>query len=86
MFNVPITGARRFAAQSWPIERIQQVGKAARRHGQRRRAGDVLGRAARRTCCSLDALPDAPLIAMVPVSLHGEDTGDADGGGNAVGA
>src|SRR5579859_241483 len=30
MFNVPITGARRFAAQSWPIERIKHVGKAAR--------------------------------------------------------
>jgi diacylglycerol O-acyltransferase len=32
-----------------------------------------------------DALPDDPLIAMVPVSLHGEDDGRADGG-NAVGA
>ncbi|MGH8862891.1 MAG: wax ester/triacylglycerol synthase family O-acyltransferase, partial [Jatrophihabitantaceae bacterium] len=26
MFNVPVTGARRFAAQSWPMERIKQVG------------------------------------------------------------
>ena len=34
---------------------------------------------------SHDALPDAPLIAMVPVSLHGEDTGSGDGSGNAVG-
>jgi diacylglycerol O-acyltransferase len=31
------------------------------------------------------ALPDSPLIAMVPVSLHGEETGSGDGGGNAVG-
>ena len=29
MLNVPIAGARRFAAQSWPIERLRQVGKAA---------------------------------------------------------
>ncbi len=33
---------------------------------------------------SMDALPDSPLIAMVPVSLHG-DSESADGGGNAVG-
>jgi diacylglycerol O-acyltransferase / wax synthase len=32
------------------------------------------------------ALPDTPLIAMVPVSLHGEETGRGDGGGNNVGA
>src|ERR687887_1730252 len=29
MLNVPITGARRFAAQSWPMERVRAVGKAA---------------------------------------------------------
>src|SRR5664279_3598428 len=29
IFNVPVTGARRFAAQSWPFARIRQVGKAA---------------------------------------------------------
>ena len=34
----------------------------------------------------MDALPDAPLIAMVPVSLHGDDRRSSDGGGNAVGA
>ncbi len=33
----------------------------------------------------MDALPEAPLIAMVPVSLHGEESGSTDGGGNAVG-
>jgi diacylglycerol O-acyltransferase len=35
---------------------------------------------------SMDALPETPMIAMVPVSLHGEDSSSADGGGNAVGA
>ncbi len=43
MFNVPITGARRFAAQSWPMERIKASRQGQRRHRQRRRARDVLG-------------------------------------------
>ena len=29
MFNVGITGARRFAGQSWPMQRVKRVGKAA---------------------------------------------------------
>ena len=36
------------------------------------------------TCIEQDALPDAPLIAMVPVSLRSEE--DADAGGNLVGS
>jgi len=84
MFNVPITGARRFAAQSWPIERIRTVGKASECT-----VNDVVlamcAGALRRYLVSMDALPDAPLIAMVPVSLHGEQTASSDGGGNAVG-
>jgi diacylglycerol O-acyltransferase len=83
MFNVPITGARRFAAQSWPIDRIRRVGKASECT-----VNDVVlamcAGALRRYLLSMDALPDSPLIAMVPVSLHGEDSGDSDGG-NAVG-
>jgi diacylglycerol O-acyltransferase len=82
MFNVPITGSRRFAAQSWPIERIRQVGKAADAT-----VNDVVlamcSGALRSYLLSLEALPDSPLIAMVPVSLHGEETGED--GGNAVG-
>lgn len=85
MFNVPITGARRFAAQSWPIDRIRQVGKAGDAT-----VNDVIlamcSGALRGYMQSLDALPNAPLIAMVPVSLHTGDTTSADGGGNAVGA
>ena len=83
MLNVPITGARRFAAQSWPMERIRRVGKA----GDATVNDVVLAMCAgalRRYLLALDALPDSPLIAMVPVSLHGEDTGSGDGG-NAVG-
>ena len=83
MLNVPITGARRFAAQSWPMERIRRVGKA----GDATVNDVVLAMCAgalRRYLLSMNALPDSPLIAMVPVSLHGEDTGSSDGG-NAVG-
>jgi diacylglycerol O-acyltransferase / wax synthase len=82
MLNVPITGSRRFAAQSWPIERIRRVGKAADAT-----VNDVLlamcSGALRNYLLGLDALPDAPLIAMVPVSLHVDDHHRE--GGNAVG-
>jgi diacylglycerol O-acyltransferase len=83
MFNVPITGARRFAAQSWPMERVRRVAKATDAT-----VNDVVlamcSGALRAYMLSLDALPDMPLIAMVPVSLHGEDAEHKDGG-NAVG-
>jgi len=85
MFNVPITGARRFAAQSWSMERIRTVGKA----------GDATVNDVVLAMCSgalrtyleeMDALPAEPLIAMVPVSLHGdEDSTGGDGGGNSIG-
>jgi diacylglycerol O-acyltransferase len=85
MLNVPITGARRFAAQSWPIERIRRVGQAAGTT-----VNDVVlamcAGALRGYLSGLAALPEEPLIAMVPVSLHPEpDAGDPDGG-NAIGA
>ena len=82
MLNVPITGARRFAAQSWPIERIRRVGKEAGAT-----VNDVVlamcSGALRGYMQDLDALPDSPLIAMVPVSLHADDHHRE--GGNAVG-
>jgi diacylglycerol O-acyltransferase len=84
MLNVPITGARRFAAQSWPIERIRRVGKASGTT-----VNDVVlamcSGALRAYLLSMDALPEAPLIAMVPVSLRGEEA-KGDGGGNSVGS
>lgn len=83
MFNVKITGARRFAAQSWPIERLKAVGKASDAT-----LNDVIlamcSGALRHYMIAMDALPDSSLIAMVPVSLHGEGS-SSDGGGNAVG-
>ncbi len=85
MFNVPITGARRFAAQSWPMERIRAVGKDADAT-----VNDVVlamcSGALRNYMRSEDALPDDPLIAMVPVSLLATPTArTATSGGNAVG-
>ncbi|MCW4355885.1 wax ester/triacylglycerol synthase family O-acyltransferase [Hoyosella sp. YIM 151337] len=81
MFNVPIGGARRFAAQSWPIERIREVGKATECT-----LNDVVlamcGGALRDYLISQNALPDEPLIAMVPVSLHSLVA--ESNGGNAV--
>ena len=82
VLKVPITGSRRFAAQAWPMDRIKAVGKAADAT-----VNDVVlamcASALRTYLLELDALPDAPLVAMTPVSLREEDD-DADGG-NAVG-
>ncbi|PBC49732.1 wax ester/triacylglycerol synthase family O-acyltransferase [Rhodococcus sp. ACPA1] len=82
MLNVPIGGARRFAAQSWPLERVHAVRKAAGVS-----VNDVVmamcAGALRGYLEEQNALPDEPLIAMVPVSLRDEQKADA--GGNAVG-
>lgn len=83
IFNVPIGGARRCAAQSWPIERFIAVKKASGAT-----LNDVVlavcGGALRAYLLEQGALPDRPLIAMVPVSLR--DDASAAGGGNQVGA
>lgn len=82
ILNVPITGARRFAAQSWEIERLINVKDAT---GMT--VNDVVlamsAGALRQHLLDLDALPDRPLIAMVPVSLRSAE--EAGEGGNAVG-
>lgn len=81
MFNVPITGARRFAAQSWPLERINAV-----RAATGATLNDVVlamsSGALRRYLLEFDALPDRPLTAAVPISLRAA----SDEGGNAIGA
>jgi diacylglycerol O-acyltransferase / wax synthase len=82
MFNVPIGGARRVAAQTWPLARFRAIKSAA---GVT--VNDVVlamcSGALRAYLVERDALPDAPLVAMVPVSLRAEDEQDA--GGNMVG-
>lgn len=84
MLNVPITGARRFAAQSWPIARIRAIGDAAGAT-----VNDVVlalcSGALRHYMLGLGELPEESLVAMVPVSLHGEEETSGDGGGNNIG-
>ncbi|MDQ6649151.1 MAG: wax ester/triacylglycerol synthase family O-acyltransferase [Actinomycetota bacterium] len=85
ILNGPITGARRFAAQSWPLDRVKAVATAG--SGT---VNDVVlamcSAALRQYLLDLDALPDSPLIAMTPVSLRSEDDdSEAGDSGNAVG-
>lgn len=70
--NVPIGGARRCAAQSWSLQRVKDVKNAA---GVT--VNDVVlamcAGALRAYLADQDALPEKPLVAMVPVSLRGAD-------------
>lgn len=83
MFNVTIGGARRFAAQSWPLESYRRIAK---------NTGATVNDVVLATCSGAlrdylieqRALPDASLTAMVPVSLRSSE--QAESGGNAVGA
>jgi diacylglycerol O-acyltransferase / wax synthase len=79
-FNVAISGSRRFVAQSYSLERMKRIGAAADAT-----VNDVTlalcASALRTYLIAHDALPKKPLIAMVPVSLHGETSQ----GGNQVG-
>ncbi|MDO3648591.1 WS/DGAT/MGAT family O-acyltransferase [Nocardia mangyaensis] len=84
MFNVPISGGRRFAAQSWPLARLRAV-TATTGVTLNDLVLAMCAGALRRYLLAEDVLPERPLIAMVPVSLRGTETGPADGG-NAVGA
>jgi WS/DGAT/MGAT family acyltransferase len=83
MFNVKIGGARRCAAQSWSADRILNVKKAAGVSFNDAVLAMCAG-ALRYYLLEQDALPEAPLIAMVPVSLRSKE--DADAGGNMVGS
>jgi len=82
MLNVPISGSRRFAAQSWPLERMRRITA-----GAGVTVNDVVlamcSGALRRYLSQLSALPAAPLVSMVPVALRAKRNRDA---GNAVGA
>jgi len=80
--NTPVDGARRFVAQSWPLERIRAVGKAL--EGTFNDA--VLAMCAgglRLYLQQHSELPEQSLKAMVPVSLRA--AGDVESS-NAVGA
>lgn len=86
IFNQNITGARRFAAQDWPVERLRAIGKASGTT-----INDVVlsmcSGAMRAYLTELDALPDESLVSMVPVGLKAKQAGTAStDGGNAVGS
>lgn len=86
IFNRSITGARRFAADDWPVERLRAIAKAS---------GTTLNDVVLAMCAGamrtylleLDALPQDPMVAMVPVGLNAKQSQVASAdGGNAVGA
>ncbi|MFL6062384.1 MAG: WS/DGAT/MGAT family O-acyltransferase [Marmoricola sp.] len=86
IFNVNITGSRRFAADDWPLERIRAISKASRTT-----LNDVVlamcGGAVRNYLLELGQLPDTSLVSMVPVGLKSRSAdSEAGGGGNAVGS
>lgn len=73
LLNQRISGARRFAAQSYSLKRIRAVGKALGAT-----VNDVVlamcASALRKYLQELEGLPDKPLVAMVPVSLRKDDS------------
>lgn len=80
MLNVPLTGARRFVAQDYDLDRIKKVGRALDAT-----VNDVVlamcSAALRTYLLDRDAVPRKPLIALVPVAF-GRDR--ARGSGNAI--
>src|SRR5262249_6201157 len=80
--NRPIGRNRRFATQQLDIARLKAAGKKAGAT-----LNDVVlalcGAALRRFLLELHALPDRPLVAMLPVNIRPKDD---PGGGNAVAA
>jgi WS/DGAT/MGAT family acyltransferase len=83
MLNVRIGGARRCAAQSWSLDRLKNI-----KHAAGVTVNDVVlamcAGALRYYLLDQHALPDTPLVAMVPVSLRTKE--EADSGGNMVGS
>jgi diacylglycerol O-acyltransferase / wax synthase len=80
LFNVRISGSRRFAAQSFSLERFKAIGKASGATVNDVTLAVCAG-ALRRYLIAHDGLPDKPLIAMVPVSVRGPEQ---ESGGNQV--
>lgn len=78
-FNVEISGSRRFASQSYSLSRLKHIGTAAGATVNDVTLAICAG-ALREYLLTQHKLPKKPLVAMVPVSLHGE----TDAGGNQV--
>jgi len=79
ILNQCITGSRRFAAQSYSLDRLKRLSGAFNCT-----LNDVVlsmcGHALREYLISQNALPDRPLIAMVPMSLRKDESA----GGNQI--
>lgn len=73
VINRKITASRRFAAQSWSMDRIKTCARDLDMT-----LNDVVlamcGAALRKYLLELQALPARPLVAMVPVSLRNDDS------------
>ncbi|MDN5937888.1 MAG: wax ester/triacylglycerol synthase family O-acyltransferase, partial [Salinisphaera sp.] len=73
ILNQRVSASRRFIARTWPLQRIRAAGK--RLDGTLNDAVLAMCAAAlRQYLLSLDALPEKPLIAMVPMSLRRDDS------------
>jgi diacylglycerol O-acyltransferase len=86
ILNQPITAARRFAAQNWPLERLRGISRASGTT-----LNDVVlamcSGAMRAYLLELDALPDTTLVSMVPVGLRAKESHlPSVQGGNALGS
>jgi diacylglycerol O-acyltransferase len=85
LLNGSITGARRFAAQDWALDRIAEV-----RPLHDATLNDVVlamsAGALRRYLLELDALPEQGLVAAVPVSLRArQSSANQADSGNSIG-
>ena len=76
-FNVEVSGSRRFVAQSYSLSRFKELGETMGATVNDVTLAVCAG-ALRRYLLSQKALPKSPLIAMVPISLHDEQSGDGN--------
>ena len=84
IINQPVSASRRFAAQSYDLQRLRDIARKLSLHlGEGVTINDVIlaicSGALRAYLSNQNALPAKPLIAMVPVSLRqeGDDSGNA---------
>jgi diacylglycerol O-acyltransferase len=84
IINQPVSASRRFAAQSYDLQRLRDIAKKISLHlGGGVTINDIIlaicSGALRAYLANQNALPAKPLIAMVPVSLRkeGDDSGNA---------
>jgi WS/DGAT/MGAT family acyltransferase len=82
ILNTRVSSARRFAGDSWPIDRLRGVARATET-SLNDVALTMCGGALRTYLLERDALPRDPLVAMVPVSLSSTDPSDEARNGNS---